>query len=223
MRIDKFVRLLLGLLLLAGIAILYIYREQLDIDAFQTMLDELGIFAPLIFIGLYTIGTVLFLPGSVMTLAGGALFGPWLGTLYNLTGATLGASLAFLLSRYLGADWVQQRASGMLEKILDGVESEGWRFVAFVRLVPLFPFNLLNYVLGLTRIKLLPYVLTTWICMMPGGLAYTWLGHAGSEAAKGSEQTLKNILIAVALLVVVIYSTHLLKKLRNRNDRPEAD
>lgn len=205
-------------MIIIGIVAVLLNRDQLDISSIQANLDRLGIFAPIIFIGLYILGTVLFFPGSLLTLVGGALFGPWLGTLYNLTGATLGATLAFIVSRYLGSEWVQQKASGILQKLLEGVETEGWRFIAFVRLVPLFPFNLLNYALGLTRIKLLPYMLTTWICMIPGGFAYTWLGHAGSEAASGSENTMQNILIAIALLAIVIYIPHVLKKLKNTND-----
>lgn len=215
MKTDQLLRLLALLLLVLAVAAVVLNRERLDIESIQARLEQLGLFAPVAFIVLYSIGTVLFLPGSVMTLAGGALFGPWAGTLYNLAGATLGATLAFLISRYLGSNWVRQKAGGMLQKLLNGVESEGWRFVAFVRLVPLFPFNLLNYALGLTRIRLLPYMLTTWVCMIPGGFAYTWLGHAGSEAAAGSENTLQNILVAIALLAIVIYIPRVLKKLKN--------
>ena len=215
MKTEQLLRLLVLLLLILAVAAVVLNRERLDIESIQADLQQLGLFAPLVFIALYSIGTVLFLPGSVMTLAGGALFGPWAGTLYNLTGATLGATFAFLISRYIGSNWVRQKAGGMLQKILTGVESEGWRFVAFVRLVPLFPFNLLNYALGLTRIRLIPYMLTTWVCMIPGGFAYTWLGHAGSEAAAGSENTLQNILIAIALLAVVIYIPRVLKKMKN--------
>lgn len=218
MKNKQYLRLLLFLLLIAGIAVMLLNRDLFDIDAIKASLDELGIYAPILFIGLYMIGTVLFLPGSLLTLAGGALFGPWLGTLYNLTGATLGATLAFILSRYIGSEWVQQKASGILQKLLDGVEAEGWRFIAFVRLVPLFPFNLLNYALGLTRIKLIPYMLTTWICMLPGGFAYTWLGHAGSEAASGRENTMQNILIAIALLAIVVYIPRVLKKVKSTRD-----
>lgn len=130
---------------------------------------------------------VLFLPGSVVTLVGGALFGPVWGTLWNLTGATIGASLAFLISRYLGADWVSRRAGPRMKRLDDGVSAEGWRFVAFVRLVPVFPFNLLNYALGLTRIPFVAYVLATWVFMLPGAIAYTWLGYAGREALAGGE------------------------------------
>lgn len=222
MKTHHYLRLFILLLLAAGIAVALVNRELFDINLVKENLDKLGIYAPILFIGLYILGTLFFLPGSLLTLAGGALFGPWLGTLYNLTGATLGATLAFMLSRYIGSEWVQQKASGFLQKILDGVESEGWRFIAFVRLVPLFPFNLLNYALGLTRIKLLPYMLTTWICMFPGCFAYSWLGHAGSEAASGSENTMQNILIAIALLAVVIYIPRVLKKI-NRTRTQSSD
>lgn len=222
MKNKQYIRLLLFLLLIAGIVAALINRDLFDINVIKANLDKLGIYAPILFIGLYVIGTLFFFPGSLLTLAGGALFGPWLGTLYNLIGATLGATLAFMLSRYIGSEWVQQKAGGILQKLLDGVEAEGWRFIAFVRLVPLFPFNILNYALGLTRIKLIPYMLTTWICMIPGGFAYTWLGHAGSEAASGSENTVQNILIAIALLAIVIYIPRVLKKNKSTNDESSS-
>ena len=223
MKSNQYLRLLLFLLLIAGVVAALLNHDLFDINAIKASLDKLGIYAPVMFIGLYIIGTLFFLPGSLLTLAGGALFGPWLGTLYNLTGATLGATLAFMLSRYIGSEWIQQKASGILQKLLDGVEAEGWRFIAFVRLVPLFPFNLLNYALGLTRIKLIPYMLTTWICMLPGGFAYTWLGHAGSEAASGSKNTMQNILIAIALLAIVVYIPRVLKKFKNTPDQSPSD
>ena len=100
-------------------------------------------------------------PARSSRLAGGALFGPFWGSLWNLLGATLGATLAFLVARYVGGDWVERKAGGLLKRLIDGVDAEGWRFVAFVRLVPLFPFNLSNYVLGLTRIPLHQYVIAT--------------------------------------------------------------
>ena len=96
----------------------------------------------LIFVGLYARSTVLFVPGSGLTVVGGALFGPVWGTLWNLTGATLGATFAFLTARYVASDWVSRTAGERLARVIRGVEEEGWRFVAFVRLVPLFPFHL---------------------------------------------------------------------------------
>jgi rhodanese-related sulfurtransferase len=106
-----------------------------------------------------------------------------------------------------------------LERIMRGVEDEGWRFVAFTRLVPLFPFNLLNYALGLTRIPLAQYTIATAVCMAPGALAYTYLGHAGREAAAGSETAIRNGLIALGLLAVVMFLPRLIKKIRGAKDR----
>lgn len=208
------IRWLLAIAILCGITIVYLARDKIDIDELKLQFEQLGFFAPLLFVTVYAIGTLLFFPGSLLTLTGGILFGPAWGTLYNLTGATIGATLAFLVSRYLGAEWVSKKSGGWLQKVLDGVQAEGWRFVAFTRLVPLFPFNLLNYVLGLTGIRLLPYLITTWICMIPGAFVYTWIGHTGREAATGGDNLLQNILIAVALLAIAIYLPRLVMKYR---------
>jgi uncharacterized membrane protein YdjX (TVP38/TMEM64 family)/rhodanese-related sulfurtransferase len=207
---------LLGLILLAAVAGAIAFRDQFDAAALQAWVEGAGAAGPVVFMALYALATVLFLPGSVLTLAGGALFGPAWGTLWNLTGATLGASLAFLVARYLGADWVTRRAGPRLQRLNDGVTSEGWRFVAFVRLVPVFPFNLLNYALGLTRIPFLAYVMASWIFMLPGAFAYTWLGFAGREALAGGEGMIRNILIALALLAAVAFLPRFVRKLREK-------
>jgi uncharacterized membrane protein YdjX (TVP38/TMEM64 family) len=94
------------------------------------------------------------------------LFGPVWGTILNLAGATVGATAAFLVARYL-ADWVRRKAARRLDQLIKGVEAEGWRIVAFVRLVPILPFNLMNYALGLTHIRLVDYVLASFVCMLP--------------------------------------------------------
>jgi uncharacterized membrane protein YdjX (TVP38/TMEM64 family)/rhodanese-related sulfurtransferase len=209
-------RLLLALALAAGIALAVIYREHLDVDALTAWIASAGWAGPLVFMGIYAIATVLFLPGSLLTLAGGALFGPLWGTLYNLAGATLGAGLAFLVARYLAADWVQARSGGILKRLVTGVEAEGWRFVAFTRLVPVFPFNLLNYALGLTRIPFPAYLLASATCMLPGALAYTWLGYAGREAAAGGEGLIQKGLIALALLAALAFLPRLVARLRQQ-------
>ena len=207
-------RWLLGLGLAAGIALALVYREHLDAAALTDWVTAAGPAGPLIFMGLYAIATLFFLPGSLLTLAGGALFGPVWGTLWNLTGATLGAVLAFLVARYLAADWVQARAGGLLKRLMQGVTAEGWRFVAFTRLVPVFPFNLLNYALGLTRIPFQSYLLATAIGMVPGAIAYTWLGYAGREAAGGGEGLIQKGLIALALLAALAFLPRLVARLR---------
>ena len=209
---------LMRIVLFAGLAtavtLAIIYRDQFDAVALEAWVRDAGPVAPLLFMLVYALAAVLFLPGSVMTLAGGALFGPVLGTFYNLTGATLGAILAFLVARYLASDWVAGKAGGRVKQLINGVESEGWRFVAFVRLVPLFPFNLLNYALGLTRMRLLPYIIATYIFMLPGAIAFTYLGYAGREAVAGGEGLIQKGLLALALLAVVAFLPRLIGTLR---------
>jgi uncharacterized membrane protein YdjX (TVP38/TMEM64 family)/rhodanese-related sulfurtransferase len=218
MRPAKLLRigLLLALGLAAGWAIAH--RGEFDAAALERWVQAAGIWAPALFVAIYAAAAVLFLPGSVLTLAGGALFGPLWGTLYNLTGATLGATLAFLVARYLASEpvarWVEGRAGSRLKQLMDGVEAEGWRFVAFVRLVPLFPFNLLNYALGLTRIRLAHYVIATYLFMLPGALAYTYLGYAGREAVAGGEDAIRVGLLALALLALVAFLPRLVSRLR---------
>jgi len=162
-------------------------------------------------------GDVLFMPGSIHTVAGGALFGPLWRTLWNLSGATLGAMLAFVIARYIGSDWVARRASERLAGLIRGVEEEGWRFVAFVRLVPLFPFNLVNYAFGLTRIGFSEYVFASFVCMAPGAIAYTYLGYAGLEAASGRAGAIHKALLALALLAAVALMPRLVRRLRGRH------
>ena len=211
---KSLLRLLVLGLVLAGIAVAVIYRDSLNAAALEQWVAGFGAAGPLVFMLLYALGTVLFLPGSVITLAGGAIFGPLWGTVYNLTGATLGALLAFLIARYLAADWVERRAGGRVARLKQGVEGEGWRFVAFVRLVPLFPFNALNFALGLTRIRLSHYVIASYVCMLPGALAYTYLGYVGREAVGGGEGLMQKGLLALALLAAVSFLPGLIARLR---------
>ncbi len=207
-------RIGLAALLLGGIALAAVYRDAIDLAALEQWVTQSGAAGPLLFMALYALGTVFFLPGSVLTLAGGALFGPALGTLYNLTGATLGAALAFLVARHIAGEWVERRSAGRIGRLKQGVEAEGWRFVAFVRLVPLFPFNLLNYALGLTRIPFLPYLVTSALAMLPGAVAYTYLGYAGREAAAGGEDLVSKGLLALALLAAALFLPRLVARLR---------
>jgi len=212
----KLIRYSLFALLVAGIALAIVYRDSFDAAALEVWVKDAGPIGPLVFMLIYAVGTVFFLPGSVLTLTGGALFGPVWGTFYNLTGATLGATLAFLIARYLAASWVEKKTGGRLRQLKEGVEGEGWRFVAFVRLVPLFPFNLLNYALGLTRIRLSHYVIASYVCMLPGAIAYTYLGYAGREAVAGGEGLIQKILLAVALLALVAFLPRLIGRLRQK-------
>jgi uncharacterized membrane protein YdjX (TVP38/TMEM64 family) len=202
--------------LAAAITWLGLHRELLQPATIERELQRFGGWAPILFLLLYALATVLFVPGSVLTVAGGALFGPIWGTLWNLTGATLGATLAFVIARYVASDWVAARSGERLGRLMRGVEEEGWRFVAFVRLVPLFPFNLMNYAFGLTRIRLREYVLASLACMAPGALAYSYLGYAGREAAFGQAGAIRKAMLALALLAAVAFLPRLVRRVKGQ-------
>lgn len=219
MKSWPWVRIALATGLLGAIAVAVVFRDSMDPAALEAWIAGFGIIAPVVFVIVYALASVLFLPGMVMTLAGGALFGPVWGTLINLLGATLGATAAFLVARHLGADGVSRRLGGRLKDLVTGVEAEGWRFVAFVRLVPLFPYNLLNYALGLTRIRLLAYIAATFVFMGPGAFAYTYVGYAGRQAIAGGEAAIQTGLIALALLGAVAFLPRLIKRMRGSASR----
>ncbi len=204
--------LFFGALMIAATLTIFRYHSQLSVENVEIWVNKFGILGPIAFISVFMIATVLFLPGSVFALSGGALFGPILGILYNLTAATLGATLAFFIARYLASDWVAGKVGGKLKEIIDGVNGAGWRFVAFVRLVPLFPFNLLNYTLGLTKIKSRHYIVASLICMSPGAIAYTYLGYVGREVIGGGENLVNKGLLAFSLLAALTLLPGLAKR-----------
>jgi uncharacterized membrane protein YdjX (TVP38/TMEM64 family)/rhodanese-related sulfurtransferase len=207
-------RIGLLLVLVALVAWAFLHPPLADAASLQQQIQSLGPWGPAAFVALFALATLAFLPGAVFGLAGGALFGPAWGTLWNLIGAALGATLAFVAARYIGRDYVARCAGGRLKALVGGVEAEGWRFVAFVRLVPLFPFNLLNYALGLTRIRADHYVLASALAMAPGTLAYTWLGYAGTEVAAGSQTAVRTVLFALAPLAAAAFLRRLLRRFR---------
>ncbi|MBV8773863.1 MAG: TVP38/TMEM64 family protein, partial [Deltaproteobacteria bacterium] len=113
-------------------------------------------------------------------------------------------------------EWVAKKSGERLNRIMRGVEAEGWRFIAFVRLVPLFPFNLLNYALGLTRIAFGVYVLTSAICMVPGAFAYTWLGYAGRQAAAGNQGMIRDLLLAAGVFAGLALLPRLVRRVKEQ-------
>lgn len=207
---NKWWKILLLVFIVVGITLAVTFRDQLDINVMQNWIEEAGSAAPLLFMFVYIMGTVFFFPGAVLTLLGGALFGPVLGTVYNLSAATIGGMLSFLIARYLASSFVEKKTGGKLKQLINGVENEGWRFVAFTRLVPLFPFNLLNYGLGLTKIKFSHYSIATYVFMLPGATAYTYLGYIGKEAATGGDGLIQKAMLALALLGLVAFLPRLI-------------
>ncbi|KAM3101475.1 TVP38/TMEM64 family protein [Phormidesmis sp. 146-12] len=147
-------------------------------------IQNLGTVSAVVFIGLYILATVLFIPGSILTLGAGVVFGVALGTIYVFIGATIGATLAFLIGRYLARGWVAKRIAShdKFSAIDAAIAREGLKIVLLTRLSPVFPFVLLNYALGITQVSLRDYVLGC-VGMIPGTMMYVYIGSlAGSLA-----------------------------------------
>lgn len=138
--------------------------------------QHLGYIAPILFILLFSLSTLFFLPAVPFVLAGGAIFGPFIGTLINLLGATLGAVGAFLISRHIGTDWLSPKKSAALIRLSNRIEHHGWKSIALMRLTPT-PFSLVNYGFGLTQINVRLYALTTFLFLIPYKIITTYCGY----------------------------------------------
>lgn len=191
-------------------------------------INDRGIVGVLVFIGLYAIATVAFIPGSLLTLGSGVVFGLLSGSLYVFVGATLGATLAFIVGRYFARDWVAAKISGndKFAAIDRAVSKEGFKIVLLTRLSPAFPFVLLNYAYGLTGVSLKDYIFGS-VGMIPGTLMYVYIGSlAGDLARLGTETGVPNptaemakwivrIVGFIATVAVTVYVTHIARKALN--------
>ncbi len=182
----------------------------------------LGIWGPVIFTAIYILATVLLIPGSILTLGAGVVFGVVKGSVIVSTAATLGATCAFLVGRYLARDLVAKKIEGNLKfKAVDeAVAKEGWKIVGLVRLSPVFPFNVLNYVFGLTRVTLRDYFFASWIGMIPGTVMYVYIGSlAGDIARLGSGERTRSpaewalyVVGLIATIAVSLYVTRIARR-----------
>lgn len=193
--------------------ITFFARDYIDIIFIQNFIIKNQSYAPIIFILTYFLLSLLFFPVFILTLASGALFGPYWGTFYTLISATACASCTMLLSKFFLQDWQSSLPDGLVKILIQGVNQEGLLLVAFIRLVPIFPFSVANYALGFSNVSLIPYTLTNFICMFPASFAYSYIGFLGKSAATDpTSQFLQHGLIALALFACVILMTSLLKK-----------
>jgi uncharacterized membrane protein YdjX (TVP38/TMEM64 family) len=185
-------------------------------------ISSLGAIAPLVFIAAYIAACVLFIPGSIMTIGGGVLFGVVRGSIYVSIGATIGATAAFLIGRYFARDWVAAKLAGnpTFGAIDAAVGREGWKIVALTRLSPIFPFNLLNYAYGLTGVSLRDHFLASWIGMLPGVVMYTYIGSlvgdltriGAASRTRPAGYWILNVVSFVATIAVVVYTARIARQ-----------
>lgn len=214
-------RIALGLAALAGLV--FLGRAAGDqIPRFAAWVDGLGLWGPAVFIGGYALAVVAFVPASLLTLAAGAIFGLGPGTLYVFVAAVIGSCLAFLVARHLARRVVERRLEGnqRYAAIDRAVGEQGRRIVFLLRLSPAFPFNLLNYALGLTRVRFADYALASF-GMLPGTLLYVYSGKVagdvaalagGAEMSGGSGRTALLIVGLVATVVVTALVTRIARR-----------
>ncbi|HEY5742861.1 MAG TPA: TVP38/TMEM64 family protein [Terrimicrobiaceae bacterium] len=215
------------LVILFGVARLFPVTQWLE--AFNQWVGNLGPWSIAIFIGAYVLATVLLLPGSVLTIGAGFVFGLGWGLFAVSIGSTLGAASAFLISRFVAREKVEAmaRENENFFRIDRAIGAQGAKLILLLRLSPLIPFNISNYLYGLTAVKFWPYVLASWIGMLPGTLLYVYLGAAGKaglQAASGADagrSPLEWIFLGfglVATIAVTIWVTKIARTaLRNKD------
>ncbi|MEJ6480737.1 TVP38/TMEM64 family protein [Nostoc punctiforme UO1] len=220
----------LKLLLLSCLVVTFIIAaKQLNIQGLLHTLviwvESLGIFGPIAYIIIYNLATLLFIPGSLLTLKGGCLFGVFWGSIYVLIAAMIGATLAFVIGRYLSQNWVRQQMDKHPKfKAIDlAVAKEGWKIVLLTRLCPIFPFNLLNYAFGVTQVSLKDYILGSF-GIIPGTVMYVYIGSlAGNLAMINTShqpitpetqvwQWIMRVVGLIATVAVTVYITKIAQK-----------
>jgi uncharacterized membrane protein YdjX (TVP38/TMEM64 family) len=177
------------ILLIVGMVALIVAARVLPVvdwlRAFQSWVADKGVWGGVIYGLVYTVAVLLFVPGSVLTIGAGLVFGLLWGTVIVSFASTAAAALAFLIARYLARDRVEALAkrNEKFRAIDQAIRDKGWRVVALLRLSPLVPFSVSNYLYGLTPVSFGPYVLASWIAMLPATVLYVWIGAAGKAAA----------------------------------------
>lgn len=178
---------------------------------FRDWVEQQGAWGAVWFGLVYVVCTVLFVPGSILTLGAGAIYGPVWGTVLISLASTTGAACAFLVGRYAAREqvqaWIQKRPE--LAALDQAVARKGGWIVFLLRLSPVFPFNLLNYALGLTGVRFSTYLLASWVGMIPGTVAYVLIGYAGQQALAGEQKLWYWVVAAGATLIVTVFITRL--------------
>ena len=189
-----------------------------NVPKIKTWVAGFGRIAPLVYIGLYLVSTVFFLPGSPVTVLAGFVFGPLWGVFYASVASIISVSVAFLIARYVARDLVEGWVKGnaQFRKIDEQVEEQGWRILMFTRLVPIFPFNLQNYAYGLTSIRFSTYVLVSAIFMLPGTAVFVQLGGAFVSGEGNIWKTLLYLGIAGVLMLLLSLIPRLLQKYQTK-------
>ncbi len=191
----------------------------------QDWIEGLGFLGYLAYVGIYIAAVVAGIPGSAITIAGGALFGSAVGVILDTIGANVGAALAFLVARYFARDAIARWLSTKerFRRLDELTEQHGAMIVAITRLIPIFPFNILNYGFGLTRVRFFTYVFWSWLCMIPGTVLYVVGTDAFANMAKGQFSWKLIGIVAAALVLLTILGVFARRKLKSGGEGAEIE
>ena len=210
----------IGVILLSIMIAMRALPVSRGMDALREWIESLGLWGPVVFGLIYVLATVAMIPGSLLTLVAGATFGLILGTITVSIGSTTGAALAFLIARYLARDKVETIAKERprFRAVDQAIDEGGWKIVAMLRLSPAIPFNLQNYLYGLTSIRFWPCTLASWVAMLPGTFLYVYLGHvAGTAVSQSGETSLAEwSLRAVGLLATIVVTVYITRMAQSK-------
>ena len=224
---SRWVKLVVLVLVLGGLTVASVFLPVKDyVIAVLEWTQGLGFWGPLVVAAFYILACVLLLPGGIITMAAGFLFGVVTGTITVSIGSTLGATAAFLVGRTFARDWVRRKLAGRpkFEAIDRAVGEQGFKIALLTRLSPIFPFNMQNYAYGLTGVKLWKYMLASWIGMLPGTLAYVYIGSGMRELTKEAVGSVEGGWVQrvffwggmAATLVVMVVVTRIAQKAMKR-------
>ena len=187
-------------------------QEYLYPSKIRDFVTQFGILSPVVFIMIYIVAAIFVIPATLLTIASGIIFGTFLGTLYTVIGATIGATAAFLIAKSLGEEFVGSKLKTNFKKIYKydkKLENQGFVSVLFLRIIPLFPFNAINFLLGLTKVKLNSFILGTVIGIIPGSFALAFLGESIATF------NITNIILSVLLFLALILISFIYKKVKS--------
>jgi uncharacterized membrane protein YdjX (TVP38/TMEM64 family) len=215
---SSFIKPLILLFVIGGLILVLRYfqlEQYLEKERLRQFVASYGLWGPIVYLLIWTIGPALFIPATPILVIGGMVFGPLWGEIYVLFGATSGGILAFLAARYLARDWVTSKIAGTRFMALNEmVARQGWKIVAFSRLMPIFPYVLVNYAFGLTKVSFLSFVLATFLGMFPLTMAYVYFSANLFDLLQGRlswQVMLGGFLMILAAIAPIVY-----KKFRSK-------
>lgn len=217
----KRVKLTTALIVLVSCFI--IVNRFIDIEDLVALLGRVqeNPWAPFIYIALYIVGVVFALPGLALTVIAGPIFGFWKGTLLVVIASNIGCQMTFWISRWLGQEFVERfiRSESFLEKVSDKIERNGFMVMLYLRLIPLFPFNAINYLSGLTSIKHRDYTIATFVGMLPATMVYVYLSASAAEIKDNP----LGLIVSVVVLIVFTVATTMIKRRQKLLNEEEID